>query len=154
VKVSTILAHYRQLYTPASGSPLVGAGDPTNDAHNNIGAIGQGSSLDPGDQFGTFMPGNDGGPPPLNLPDGGATGRGPDGGPGAADSGASLGDGGTSADAGTSRDAGPSSSGHGTSGCGCGLAGASHRARAGLGLLLFVVAAARMRRRRWSRREG
>ena len=44
VKVSTILAHYRQLYTPASGSPLIGAGDPTDGAHNNIGAIGQGSA--------------------------------------------------------------------------------------------------------------
>jgi MYXO-CTERM domain-containing protein len=167
VKVSTILAHYRQLYTPASGSPLIGAGDPTNAAHNNIGAIGQGPSLDPGDQFGTFMPGNDGGPPPLNLPDAGAIGRGPDGGSGSADSGALLADAGTSADAGASSDAsasgdantsgeagssgdaGPLTGGHGASGCGCRLASASHRTRAGV-VLLFMVAAAGMRLRRRS----
>jgi len=68
VTVSTILAHYRDLYTPGTGSPLIGAGNPTGGAHNNIGAIGQGSDLDPNDRFGTFNPGI-GGPPPLNLPD-------------------------------------------------------------------------------------
>jgi len=71
VKVSTMLAHYRDLYTPNAGSPLIGAGDPTLDANNNIGAIGQGADKDPNDQFGSFMPGMSG-PPPLNLPDGGA----------------------------------------------------------------------------------
>src|SRR5882672_2188709 len=75
VTVSTILAHYRDLYTPGSGSPLTGAGDPMGGANNNIGAVGQGAK-DPNDQFGTFKPGS-GGPPPLNLPDGGAS-SGPD----------------------------------------------------------------------------
>jgi len=74
VKVSAILAHYRGLYTPAPSSPLIGAGDPMGGANNNIGAVGQGSALDPSDQFGTFQPGPAGGPPPLNLPDSGVAG--------------------------------------------------------------------------------
>jgi hypothetical protein len=65
VKVSDILKHYRDLYTPATGSPLIGTGDPTLSSNNNIGAIGQGPSKDPNDQFGTFMPGMGGGPPSL-----------------------------------------------------------------------------------------
>src|SRR5262249_7728586 len=64
-KVSDILKHYRALYTPATGSPLIGTGDPTLGANNNIGAIGQGTDKDSNDQFGTFMPGPSGGPPPL-----------------------------------------------------------------------------------------
>ncbi len=40
VTVSKILAFYRQAYSPASGSPPVGAGDPTDGEGTNIGAIG------------------------------------------------------------------------------------------------------------------
>jgi MYXO-CTERM domain-containing protein len=80
VTVSMMLAHYRALYTPAAGSPLIGAGDPMGGASNNIGAIGQGSSKDPNDQFGTFQPGTGGGPPPLSgAGTGGAGGGGASG---------------------------------------------------------------------------
>jgi MYXO-CTERM domain-containing protein len=159
VKVSTILAHYRVLYTPAAGSPLVGAGDPASGAHNNIGAIGQGSNLDPSDQFGTFTPGVGGGPPPLHLPDGGVTPTAPDGGSGGKTSGVAgagstapgggsgaPGAGGTSgADAGPS----PSRKGSKSGGCGCQLGEAPHPIRAGVALLFATVAvAARGRRRR------
>jgi hypothetical protein len=76
VKVSEILAHYRDLYTPAAGSPLIGAGDPSGSSNNNIGAIGQGSDQDPNDQFGTFQPGSGvvtfpDGPPAPTRSDGG-----------------------------------------------------------------------------------
>lgn len=40
VGVAKILAFYRAAYTPAAGSPLVGAGDPADGAGTNIGAIG------------------------------------------------------------------------------------------------------------------
>jgi hypothetical protein len=50
-KVSDVLAHYRTRYSPASGSPLIGAGDPQDGANGNIGAIGNG---EPADQFGRF----------------------------------------------------------------------------------------------------
>lgn len=40
VTVAQILAHYRDLYSPAEGSPLIGAGDPADGAGTNIGAIG------------------------------------------------------------------------------------------------------------------
>ena len=66
VTVSAILTHYRDLYTPAPGSPLIGAGHPAGNPKNNIGAIGQGSDMDPSDQFGTVRPGS-GGPPPLEA---------------------------------------------------------------------------------------
>ncbi len=50
--VSKILAFYREAYSPAAGSPLVGAGDPADGEGTNIGAIGGGkSSLD---RFGRF----------------------------------------------------------------------------------------------------
>lgn len=51
VPVSQILAHYRQVYQPAEGSPLLGAGDPADGQDNYIGAIGTGNDL-PLDRFG------------------------------------------------------------------------------------------------------
>lgn len=47
--VSQMLALYRAIYTPGSGSPLIGAGD----TGGNIGAVGSGG---PEDQFGRFGP--------------------------------------------------------------------------------------------------
>ncbi|HLJ48142.1 MAG TPA: hypothetical protein VKU01_19140 [Bryobacteraceae bacterium] len=49
--VSDVLATYRTMYTPAPGSPLIGAGDPQDGSGGNIGAIGNGESSD---QFGKF----------------------------------------------------------------------------------------------------
>jgi hypothetical protein len=72
VTMSMMLSHYRDLYTPNTGSPLIGAGDPMGGANNNIGAVGQGSTVDPNDQFGTFKPGTGGGPPPLTGVGGGS----------------------------------------------------------------------------------
>lgn len=40
VGVSKILAHYRELYTPAEGSPLIGGGDPADGKGTRIGAVG------------------------------------------------------------------------------------------------------------------
>jgi MYXO-CTERM domain-containing protein len=60
--VCQILAHYRQIYTPAPGSPLIGAGDPADGADNNIGAVG-GGTADPADVFGRLCDPNDVGPP-------------------------------------------------------------------------------------------
>ena len=149
VKVSMMLAHYRDLYTPKPGSPLVGAGDPTLDANNNIGAVGQGADKDPDDQFGSFMPGTSG-PPPLNLPDGGvalggATGSGGVTGAGGTTSrgGAATG-GGTeiAGAAGTAIKAGSSRS----SGCGCRLDAAPDRGTWWwVGALLVVARRARKR---------
>ncbi len=50
-KVSDVLGTYRSMYSPASGSPLLGAGDPQDGQGGNIGAIGNG---EPADQFGLF----------------------------------------------------------------------------------------------------
>jgi hypothetical protein len=93
VTMSTMLAHYRDLYTPASGSALIGAGDPMGGPNNNIGAVGQGSTIDPNDQIGTFMPGSGGGPPPLAGAGGttGGTGTGGAGGAGGPGAGGSAG---------------------------------------------------------------
>jgi hypothetical protein len=38
-RVSEVLAHYRQLYEPASGSPLIDAGSPTGTSGADIGAV-------------------------------------------------------------------------------------------------------------------
>jgi hypothetical protein len=54
-KVSDVLATYRSMYTPASGSPLVHAGDPQDGSGGNIGAIGNGEATD---QFGLFGSGS------------------------------------------------------------------------------------------------
>ena len=50
-KVSDVLATYRAMYTPAAGSPLIGAGDPQDGVGGNIGAVGNGELAD---QFGRF----------------------------------------------------------------------------------------------------
>ena len=55
LKVSDVLSTYRSMYTPASGSPLLGAGDPQDGPGGNIGAIGNGESAD---QFGKFGSGS------------------------------------------------------------------------------------------------
>ena len=57
-KVSDVLATYRSMYSPATGSPLIGAGDPQDGPGGNIGAVGNG---EPADQFGRF--GTGGGTP-------------------------------------------------------------------------------------------
>jgi hypothetical protein len=53
VKVSQILAHYRDVYSPAAGSPLVNAGDPQDGPGSYIGAVGAGKDA-PADHFGRF----------------------------------------------------------------------------------------------------
>jgi hypothetical protein len=53
ITVSKILAFYRQVYSPASGSPLVGAGDPADGEGTNIGAIGA-AKPSAVDRFGRF----------------------------------------------------------------------------------------------------
>ena len=50
-KVSDVLGTYRVMYSPAPGSPLIGAGDPQDGSGGNIGAVGNG---EPADQFGSF----------------------------------------------------------------------------------------------------
>src|SRR5262249_16349908 len=47
-KVSDVLSTYRAMYTPATGSPLINAGDP-QDGNPNIGAVG---NREAADQFG------------------------------------------------------------------------------------------------------
>jgi hypothetical protein len=39
VTVAKMLAHYRDIYTPAPGSPLIGAGDPADGEGTSIGAV-------------------------------------------------------------------------------------------------------------------
>ncbi|HJZ55882.1 MAG TPA: hypothetical protein VKE74_13015, partial [Gemmataceae bacterium] len=51
VTVSRVLAAYRDAYSPAEGSPLIGAGDPADGAGSYIGAIGPGKDA-PNDSFG------------------------------------------------------------------------------------------------------
>ena len=51
--VAKILATYREAYTPAAGSPLIGGGDPADGAGTNIGAIGSARASDL-DRFGRF----------------------------------------------------------------------------------------------------
>lgn len=50
VTVSKILAHYRDAYTPAADSPLVGAGDPADGKGTDIGAVQSAAA----DGFGRF----------------------------------------------------------------------------------------------------
>ncbi len=61
--VSDVLSAYRAMYSPAAGSPLIGAGDPQDGPGGNIGAVGNG---EPADQFGLF--GNGAGTPPPPPP--------------------------------------------------------------------------------------
>jgi hypothetical protein len=51
VSVSQILARYREAYSPADGSPLLGAGDPADGPGSFIGAVGPGKDA-PNDFFG------------------------------------------------------------------------------------------------------
>jgi hypothetical protein len=51
VTVAQVLAHYRTAYAPAEGSPLIGAGDPSDGAGSYIGAVGPGKDS-PSDYFG------------------------------------------------------------------------------------------------------
>jgi hypothetical protein len=53
VTVSKILAFYRDAYSPASDSPLIGAGDPADGEGTNIGAVGAGKPS-AADHFGRF----------------------------------------------------------------------------------------------------
>jgi hypothetical protein len=57
VGVSSILALYRGIYTPAANSPLIDAGDPADDTgglrNTDIGAVGAGTAH-PADMFGRF----------------------------------------------------------------------------------------------------
>lgn len=53
VGVSKLLAIYRDAYTPAEGSPLIGAGDPADGAGTNIGAVGS-PQTPVNNQFGRF----------------------------------------------------------------------------------------------------
>jgi hypothetical protein len=52
--VSKLLRYYRSLYQPAAGSPLIDAGDPSDGAGNDIGAVGAGAG-NAADQFGAVM---------------------------------------------------------------------------------------------------
>jgi hypothetical protein len=51
VTVGKVLAFYRDTYSPADGSPLLGAGDPADGAGSFIGAVGPGAGA-PNDEFG------------------------------------------------------------------------------------------------------
>jgi hypothetical protein len=53
VTVRDVLTHYRMLYTPASGSPVIDAGDPAGGSGNDIGAVDDGD-VNAGDHFGLF----------------------------------------------------------------------------------------------------
>ena len=57
--ISQILALYRGIYTPASGSPLIDSGAPADDTggvrNTDIGAVGAGNAH-PDDRFGIFGP--------------------------------------------------------------------------------------------------
>jgi hypothetical protein len=53
VTISQILAFYRQAYTPAESSPLLGSGDPADGPGSFIGAVGAGKNP-PNDRFGRF----------------------------------------------------------------------------------------------------
>src|SRR5262249_41694095 len=51
VTVAQILAHYRRVYAPGEGSPLLDAGDPADGPKSFIGAVGPGKDA-PQDFFG------------------------------------------------------------------------------------------------------
>jgi hypothetical protein len=52
--VGQVLAHYRDLYRPATGSPLINAGDPADGNGTAIGAIGP-DGTHPLDKFGRII---------------------------------------------------------------------------------------------------
>ena len=51
--MAKILARYRAAYSPAKGSPLIGAGDPADGDGSFIGAVGAGKDP-PNDRFGKW----------------------------------------------------------------------------------------------------
>jgi hypothetical protein len=51
VTVAQVLARYREVYSPAEGSPLIGAGDPADGEGSFIGAVGTRKGS-PHDSFG------------------------------------------------------------------------------------------------------
>src|ERR1043166_3592757 len=53
VGVAKMLSRYREAYTPAPGSPLIGGGDPADGAGTSIGAIGAARPSNH-DRFGRF----------------------------------------------------------------------------------------------------
>lgn len=53
VTVSGMLRHFREVYTPRPGSPLLDSGDPADGEGTDIGAIG-GGKTHPADQFGRW----------------------------------------------------------------------------------------------------
>ncbi|MDX2089861.1 MAG: right-handed parallel beta-helix repeat-containing protein [Kofleriaceae bacterium] len=55
--ISQVLAYYRALYTPRTGSPLIDAGDSADGAGNDIGAVGAGTAH-AADKFGKVMQAN------------------------------------------------------------------------------------------------
>jgi hypothetical protein len=50
-----VLSHYRALYQPAAGSPLIKAGNPADGANIAIGAVGPDTS-NPVDLLGRVVP--------------------------------------------------------------------------------------------------
>jgi hypothetical protein len=52
--VGQVLSHYREMYRPAAGSPLINAGDPADGAGTAIGAVGPNTS-NPVDRFGRII---------------------------------------------------------------------------------------------------
>jgi len=50
-----VLAHYRAIYKPATGSPLIGAGDPADGTGTDIGAVGH-DGTHALDKFGLVVP--------------------------------------------------------------------------------------------------
>src|SRR5262249_53597942 len=62
--IRQVLAHYRELYRPAAGSPLIGAADPADGAGVAIGAVGPDDSQ-PSDLFGRVD--GSGAPPPPDT---------------------------------------------------------------------------------------
>jgi MYXO-CTERM domain-containing protein len=162
VTMSMMLAHYRDLYTPAAGSPLVGAGSPMGGANNNIGAVGQGATLDPSDMIGTFQPGTGGGPPLLTGTGGSTGGTGTGGTTGAGGTAGKGGSAGTGGTTGTGNPGAGGSAGAGnpqgtatgggtvTAGCGCAMGRTSGgwAALGGLALVALGLRRASRRRRR------
>ncbi|MGE0863336.1 MAG: hypothetical protein AB7P34_05470 [Vicinamibacterales bacterium] len=53
--VGQVLSYYREMYRPAAGSPLIGAGDPADGPGTAIGAVGPNTS-NPVDRFGRIVP--------------------------------------------------------------------------------------------------
>jgi hypothetical protein len=143
VTVSMMLAHYRDLYTPTAGSPLVGAGDPMGGANNNIGAVGQGSATDPNDQIGTFQPGSGGGPPPLTGAGGSTGAAGSTGSTGAGGSTGAAGSGGPGTAGAGAGGAGEKASG----GCSCGVGSGGERPLAAVLVWAFAASFVLARRR-------